>query len=176
MAFDLNSGQRMKREKLITVAEWTTGSGQSAEQHRQILGIRTPDSSIELNIDKQKTTDVCGKTYADVEKTEPSQTFDPHYILGGSDFDEYLMNAFLDNDTDAFNQTFNVYIINAVDDTGSGSTHAYTTRKHSDCTITPTSLGGESYVGMPIEVDFSNKISKGTVDKLSDDFTFTAAS
>ena len=176
MALDLNSGQRMKREKLITVAEWTVGSGQSATQKRQILGVRTPDSSIELNIDKQKTTDVCGHTYTDIEKVEPSQTFDPHYILGGSDFDEYLMNAFLDCDTDKFNQVFNVYVINAADDSGSGSSHAYATRKYSNCTIAPTSLGGENYVGMPIEVDYDSSPTKGTVDKLSDDFIFSAAS
>ena len=173
MSLALDSGQRAQRKLLITVAEWSTGTNTTA---REILGVRTPDSSIEFNPDTQTSTDVLGINYTDVEKTEPQQTFDPHYIIGGSALDEYMAKAALDNDIDKYNGAFTIYVISAFMDSGSGSTHAYYTVMHEGCTILPTSMGGEDYTAMPLEVHFSNDITKGTVDKLSDDFTFTPAS
>ena len=55
-----------------------------------------------------------------------------------------------------------------------GAAGAYEAEKHEDCTITYNSFGGDSNVNFPISVYFSNKITNGTVDKLADDFTFTA--
>ena len=174
---------RVQRKLLITVAEWTEGTGSSATTKKEILGWRTPDSSIEYNPDKQKTTDVLGITYGDIEKTEPTQTFDPHYVNSGSDLDTYLKKAAMENDIDAYNGAFTVYVIDATQDSGSGSSHAYYAVKHTGCTISPTSLGGENYVSMPIEVDYSNNITVGTVSNIAPDsgsdtaitFTFTEA-
>lgn len=162
---------RVQRKLLITVAEWTEGE----TTKKEVLGWRTPDSSIDYNADKQKSTDVLGITHSDIEKTEPTQTFDPHYLNDESDFDKYLLKAAMENDIDAYNGTFNIYIIDASNDAGSNNSHAYYTVKHKGCTISPTSLGGESYVGMPIEIDYSNDIVIGTVDKLGNDLTFTEA-
>lgn len=172
MAFALADGQRMQRKKMITVVEWNEGTG---DPKREVLGKRTPDSSIEWNVDKQKSTDILGHTYTDVEKVEPTQTFDPHYIIGGSAFDEYLVKSILSRDTDKFNGVFTIYVIFAAIDSGTEGAHAYYATKEVGCTISPNSLGGEAYVGMPIELDFSNNITEGTVDKLGDDFEFTAA-
>lgn len=171
MSMDLTTGQRAQRKLLITVAEW----GASGSTTKEVLGVRTPDSSIEFNPDTQKTTDVLGIGYTDVEKTEPQQTFDPHYIIGGSALDEYMVKAALANDIDAFNGAFTIYVITAFIDSGSSSSHAYYAVKHEGCTILPTSLGGEAYTGMPLEVHLSNDITEGTVDKLDNSFTFTAA-
>ena len=167
MSLTLNSGERAQRKTLITVAEWGTNN-------REILGTRTEDSSIEFNADIETSTDILGNNYTDVNRTQPQQDFDPFYLLGGSTLGEYLLQAALENDIAAYNNVFNIYIITAVIDSGSGTTHAYKTIKHSECSIIPTSIGGDSYVNMPIEVHYSNKITVGTVDKLSDDFTFTA--
>lgn len=161
---------RVQRKKLITAVQWSENSTLKTE----VLGLRTPDSSIEYNQDKQKTTDVLGITHADIEKTEPTQTFDPHYLSDDSDFDKYLMKAAMENDIDAYNGVFDILIIDATQDSGTSPAHAYYTVKHKNCTVAPTSLGGESYVGMPIELDFSNDIVIGTVDKLGNDLTFTA--
>lgn len=168
MAFnlDLTAGQRAQRKKLITVAEWGDGS---ASQKRELLGVRTEDSSIELNPDIQTSTDILGITYTDVNKTEPQQTFDPFYIIGGSDLATYLTDAVLRNNIDAYNNTFNVYVIAAfLTDTGS----KYFAVKHTGCSIIPTALGGDSYNNMPIEVHYSNNITVGSVDKLTKDFIF----
>jgi hypothetical protein len=138
--------------------------------HREILGARTEDSAIEFNPDSEKVTDILGITYTDVNKTEPQQDFDPFYLMGGSALGEYLADAALKNDIAAYNNVFNVYIITAF----IGEAGAYKAVKHSGCSIIPTSIGGDSYVSMPIEVHFSNNITAGTVDKLGNDFVFTA--
>lgn len=160
---NLKAGQRAQRKTLITVAEWGDG------ENREILGARTEDSSIEFNPDIETTTDILGITYSDVNKTEPQQDFDPYYLLGGSKLGAYLAAAALENDIDAYNGTFNIYIITAF----IGTEGAYKCVKHSGCTILPTSIGGDSYVSMPIEVHYSNNIETGTVDKLTDEFVFT---
>lgn len=166
-ANNLSSGQRAQRKLLITVAEWK----ENAETKREILGTRTEESSIELNADIQTSTDIRGVTYTDVNKTEPQQTFDPFYILGGQDhpLNSYLTAAMLKNDINAYNGVFDVYIITAF----IGEAGEYYAVKHRGCSIIPTEIGGDSYVNMPIEVHFSNDIVEGSVDKLADDFVFT---
>lgn len=171
MALNLNAGQRAERKTLITVAEWNTGTG-TTTQKREILGTRTEDSSIEFNADIETMTDIRGITYTDVNKTEPQQDFDPFYVLGGSALAEYLSDAALTNNIAAYNGTFTIYVIEAYK---GSSSNGYTAVKHTGCSIIPTSLGGDSYVSMPIEVHYSNNITLGTVDKLSDDFAFTAS-
>lgn len=170
MAINLNTGQRAERKTLITVAEWNVTVGTSTTQYREILGTRTEDSSIEFNADIETITDIRGITYTDVNKTEPQQDFDPFFILGGSNLAEYLSDAALNNDIAAYNGTFTIYVISAF----IGSSGSYSAVKHTGCSIIPTSLGGDSYVSMPIEVHYSNNITAGTVNKLSDDFAFSA--
>lgn len=173
MTLNLAAKERAQRKTLITVAEWTSDG--TSEPIREILGARTEDSSIEFNADIATSTDILGITYTDVNKTEPQQTFDPFFLLGGSKLGEYLVDAALENKIEYYNGKFNVYIIAAFINDKSGSTAAtkYMTVKHSGCSIIPTSMGGDAYVSMPIEVHYSNEITKGSVDKLADDFEFT---
>ena len=168
---NLANGQRAQRKTLITVAEWNVG----ATQKRQILGARTEDSNIELNADIETTTDILGITYTDVNKTEPQQDFDPMYVMGGSPLAEYLTDAMLANKIDAYNNVFNVYIIAAFINDGTEQTPAshYYAVCHTGCSIIPTSIGGDSYTNMPVEVHLSNNLTVGEVNKLSDDFVFS---
>lgn len=176
LANTLATNERAQRKTLITVAEWTP-AGTSTTPVREILGARTEDSSIEFNADIVKSTDILGITYADVNKTEPQQTFDPFFLLGGSQLGEYLVSAALENRIADYNGKFNIYVIAAFisesTGTGASATHKYKTVKHTGCSIIPTSMGGDAYVSMPIEVHYSNNITVGTVDKLSNDFQFT---
>ena len=164
-AFNLPEHQRAERKLLITVAEWQEGS----TQVREILGRRTEDSSIEYNADIETTTDILGINYTDVNRTQPQQDFDPYLILGGSKLGAKLNDIRKRNAISELNQ-FTVYIITAF----AGEANAYEAEKHTECTITYNSIGGDTNVNMPISVYFSNNITNGTVDKLSDDFTFTA--
>ena len=142
----------------------------SGVQNREILGTRVEDSSIELNADIETMTDILGITYTDVNKTEPQQTLDPSNVIGGSKISAYLYDAVTHNRITDYNQAFKVYIISGF---MGDATNGYEAVRHDGCSIIPTSIGGSSYVQMPLEIHFSNNITSGTVNKLADDFTFT---
>lgn len=162
--FNLQDKQRAERKLLITVAEWTEGS----KQVREILGRRTEDSSIEYNADIETSTDILGINYTDINRTQPQQDFDPYLILGGSKLGAKLNDIRKRNALSELSQ-FTLYVITAF----VGEQGAYEAEKHVDCTITYNSMGGDSNVNFPISAYFSNNITNGTVDKLSDDFVFT---
>lgn len=171
--FNLNAGQRAERKQLITVAEWLEGS----TPVREILGSRTPDSSIQYNPDLETSTDIRGISYTDMNKTEPEQSFDPFLVLGGSKLGALLNDIRRRNAYTELNQ-FTIYVITAfVGD----STNGYAAEKHEHCTITYESMGGDTKVNFPITVHFSNSADAtpgrpqtGTVNKLTEDFAFTA--
>lgn len=163
---NLPTHQRAPRKLLITVAEWTDGS----TQKREVLGRRTEDSSIEYNADIETTTDILGINYTDVNRTQPQQDFDPYLILGGSELAAKLNDIRKRNAIEELSQ-FTIYVITAF----VGAAGAYEAEKHVNCTIAYNSIGGDTNVNMPISVYFSNDITVGTVDKLSDDFAFTPA-
>jgi len=162
--FNLAAGQRAERKLLITVAEWTEDS----TEVREILGTRTEDSSIEYNPDIETTTDILGINYTDMNRTQPQQDFDPYLILGGSKLGAKLNDIRRRNALSELSQ-FTVYIITAF----AGTAGSYEAERHTGCTIAYNSIGGDSNVNFPISVYYSNQITTGTVDKLSDDFTFT---
>lgn len=136
---------------------------------REILGRRTEDSSIEYNVDMENTTDILGINYADINKTQPQQDFDPHLVLGGDELSELLNDIRRRNALTELSQ-FTLYIITVfIGD----STNGYAAERHDECTITYTAIGGDSNVNFPISVYFSNKITLGTVDKTSKDFVFS---
>ena len=164
--FNLNNGQRAERKLLITVAEWSEGGSSPV---REILGRRTEDSSIDYNADIETTTDILGINYTDLNRTQPQQDFDPYLILGGSKLGAFLNDIRRRNALSELDN-FTVYIITAF----AGSAGSYQAEKHTGCTIVYNSIGGDANVNMPISVYFSNNITTGTVDKLSDDFVFTA--
>ena len=152
-----------------TAPTFATNTYYAGVTNREILGTRVEDSSIELNADTQTQTDIRGKTYTDVNKTEPQQTLDGP-IVGGSKLSAYLYDAAMHNRIKDYNGAFSIYIIAAfIGD----ATNGYETVMHKNCSIIPTSFGGDTFVNMPIEIHYSNDIVSGTVDKLSDDFNFT---
>lgn len=157
------TGKRTERKMLITIAAWTEGSTPKA----CILGTRTEDSSIELNPDIETTTDILGINYTDINKTQPQQTFDPAYVLGGDELMAYMNEALLKNDINAYNGAFDIYVVAAyyseTTGTGSSAATAYRTVKHAGCSIIPQSIGGDSFVSMPFDVYFSNNITMGSV-------------
>lgn len=180
LAMTLTGSERAQRKTLLTVAAWKPSA--TGTEVKELLGVRTEESSIEFNPDVATSTDILGITYTDVNKTEPQQSFDPFYIRGDSVLGQYLVEAALENNIAAYNGKFDIYIITAfISETkteGSGDSAvtitAYKTVKHTGCSIIPTSMGGDSYLSMPIDVYYSNDITVGTVDKLDATFTFTA--
>lgn len=148
---------------------WTT-STYYTRVDRTIMGKRTPDSSIEYNLDMETSTDILGINYTDVNKTQPSQSFDPHLILGGDKFSEKMNDIRKRNAVSELSQ-FTAYVITLfVNGATSGS---YEAERHTGCTVSYDSIGGEDNVNFPITVNYSNNITNGTVNKASTDFTFT---
>lgn len=172
--FNLNNGQRAERKLLVTVAEWVEptldGTTEGTETVREVLGTRTEDSSIDYNADIQQSTDILGNNYTDMNKTQPSQSFDPYLVLGGSRLGAFLNDIRRRNALSELNQ-FTIYIITLFI---GNETNGYEAEKHVDCTIAYDSIGGDANVNFPITVYYSNKITTGTVDKVGPDLTFTA--
>ena len=164
--FNLKTGQRAERKLLITVAEWLDGT----TTVREFLGTRTEDSSIEYNSEIETTTDIRGNNWTDLERTQPEQTFDASPIIGGEKL-KVLLNDIRRRNAISELGGFTIYIITAfVGDSATG----YAAEKHVNCTITYDSIGGDTKINFPYTVHFSNDITTGTVDKLSEDFEFTA--
>ena len=137
--------------------------------NRELLGRRTEDSSIDYNIDMENTTDILGINYADVNKSQPQQDFDPYLILGGSKLGAKLNDIRKRNAITELSD-FSLYIITAfIGD----STNGYEAERHDGCTITYNSFGGDANVNMPISAYFSNKITNGIVDTIGEEFVFT---
>lgn len=171
--FNLKNGERAPRKLLITIAEWEEptldGSTAGTEVVRELLGVRTEDSSIDYNADISQTTDIRGNNYADVEKTQPQQSFDDTPIVGGQRLQAYLNELRRKNDISKLGG-FTVYIVTAfIGDDVSG----YPAEKHANCSIIYDSIGGDTKVNFPYTIYFSNDITTGTIDQIKPTFVFT---
>ena len=171
-SFNLQDGQKAERKLLVTAVNVgdsiTKGSG---TPEWQIIGVGVEDSSIEYNPDAETITDILGITETTVNKLETSQTLEPMTVRGGSKLAIKLYNQIKYNRVSEFSM-YEVMQIHAY----VGTDGAYEAEVHKNCTITPQSLGGDAYVDMPIDINYSNDKVHGTVDnyKYGSTITFTA--
>ena len=170
--FNLKDGQKAERKLLVTAVNVgdsiTKGSG---TPEWQIIGVGVEDSSIEYNPDTETKTDILGITETTVNKLETSQTLEPMTVRGGSKLAIKLYNQIKYNRVSEFSM-YEVMQIHAY----VGTDGAYEAEVHKNCTITPQSLGGDAYVDMPIDINYSNDKVHGTVDnyKYGSTIAFTA--
>lgn len=165
--FNLTDNQKAERKLLVTAVN----VGTSDSPVWQVVGAGVEDSSIEYNPDTETVTDILGITETNVNKLETSQSLDPMTVRGGSDLAVKLYNQIKYQRLSELSM-YDVLLIHAY----VGSDGAYEAEKHSNCTIVPQSVGGSSYVDMPIDIQFSNDKTHGTVDnyKAGSTITFTA--
>lgn len=173
-SFNLQTNQKAERKLLVTavnVGDSITESGGSPEW--QVVGAGVEDSSIEFNPDTETITDILGVTETTVNKFETSQDLEPMTVRGGSKLAVKLYNQIKYNRMSEF-AMYEVMQIHAY----VGSEGSYEAEVHKNCTLTPQSIGGSSYVDMPINIAYSNDKIHGTVNsyKFSDTITFTPAS
>ena len=142
----------------------------SSNIYRAFCGTRTEDSSIEYNSEIETTTDILGNNYSDLTRTQPEQTFDASPVIGGDEL-KALLNDIRRRNALSELQQFTVYIITAFVGTAADG---YAAERHTDCSITFDSIGGDVNVNFPYTIHFSNKITTGIVDSLTPYFTFTA--
>ena len=172
--FNLQAGEKAQRKLLVTavnVGDSITQSSGTPEW--QIVGVGVEDSSIEFNPDTETITDILGITETTVNKLETAQTLDPMTVRGGSKLAVQLYNQVKYGRLSEFSM-YEVMIISAF----AGTEGAYEAEVHKGCTLTPQSMGGDAYVDMPIDINFSNDKIHGTVNdyKYGSTITFTKAS
>lgn len=173
-AFNLQDNQKAERKLLVTAVNVgdsiTKGSG---TPEWQIVGLGVEDSAIEFNPDTETVTDILGITETTVNKFETAQTLEPMTVRGGSKLAIKLYNQVKYNRMSEF-AMYEVMQIHAY----VGAAGAYEAEVHKNCTLTPQSIGGSSYVDMPIDINYSNDKVHGTVDKFKygETITFTPAS
>lgn len=173
-AFNLQDNQKAERKLLVTcvnVGDSITASGGTPEW--QVVGAGVEDSAIEFNPDTETITDIRGVTETTVNKFETAQDLDPMTVRGGSKLAVKLYNQVKYNRMSEF-AMYEVMVINAY----VGSEGSYEAEVHKNCTLTPQSVGGSSYVDMPINIAYSNDKVHGTVNtyKYNETITFSPAS
>lgn len=170
-AFNLKDNQKAERKLLVTAVNVGDSVAEgSGTPEWQIVGVGVEDSSIEYNPDTETVTDILGITETTVNKFETAQTLDPMTVRGGSKLAVKLYNQVKFNRMSEFSM-YEVMIIHAY----VGAAGAYEAEVHKNCTLTPQSMGGSSYVDMPININYSNDKVHGTVDnyKYGTKITFT---
>lgn len=163
--FNLLSGKKAERRLFATFVD--VSSDEANEPEWEILGVGVEESALELNPDISTVTDILGITVTDINKLEEKQTFDPNSIRGGQKLNARLLDIARKREISKFAgfKTLRVWDILGVE----GKKEA---EVDEGCTIIPTSIGGSSYLDMPIEVTFSGNRIFGTVDSLKNP-TFT---
>lgn len=125
----------------------------------ELLGKGVENSAIELNPETEDTTDILGTTEVSVTGWKPSQSFDPFTVRGGSKLAFKLHGIWMDNTPELLSQFEMLTVYSYVGDTTDG----YDADIQKNCTINIKSIGGDAYVDMPIEVNYSNDKKRGTV-------------
>lgn len=177
--FALETNQKAERKLLVTAVNVGDSiEASSGTPEWQIVGVGVEDSAIEFNPDTETVTDILGITETTVNKFETSQSLDPMTVRGGSKLAVKLYNQIKYNRMSEFSM-YEVMQIHAYAARTSGTgttTTVYEAEVHKGCTLTPQSIGGSSYVDMPIDINYSNNKVHGTVNayKYGSEITFTA--
>lgn len=165
--FNLNENQKAERKLLVTAVN----VGTSDKPEWEVIGAGVEDSSIELNPDVSSVTDILGVTETDVNKMEPKQSFEPYTIRGGSKLAFILFDIW---QRKAWSELANFDVLLMYGFIGGATEGTFAAEKQSGCTISINSIGGSAHVDMPIEINFSNNSTLGTVNKLKGtDIAFT---
>lgn len=173
--FSLKENQKAERKLLVTCANMGDSISAGGGTPKWVpIGVGVEDSAIELNPDSSKSTDILGITESSVNKLEPTQSLSPMTVRGGNPL-LFKLNDIQERNALSEFSLFEVMIIKAYIDEGTNEAHAYHAEVHRNCTIIPQSIGGSSYVDMPVNIDYSNDKILGTVNayKHNENITFT---
>lgn len=133
--------------------------GMGGTQEWELLGRGVSDSSISLNPEKSEETDIYGITDSGVTAWKPTQNFEPFTIRGGSKLAFMLHEMWMNNTPELLSQFEILTVYGYVGSESAG----FDADVQTNCTISPSSIGGSAYVDMPVEVTYSNAKTRGTV-------------
>ena len=165
--FNVADGVKVARKLLRSYVN--VGTTESKEWF--LVGSGVEESAIELNPNTESITDILGVTTTDVTKWEPSQSFDPFTVKGGSAL-AFKLHEIWTNKTPELLSQFEVLIVYKYIGT---ETDGYEAEMQNNCTVNITSIGGSAYVDLPIEIIYSNDSEKGTVKFEDNAPVFTAS-
>ena len=167
LTFNTTAGAVVERNLLILYLN----TGTAAAPVWSAVGKRVEDSSMEYDWGEETKTDIFGETYTTMKKPTVTQTFDPCELDGGDVAQMKIWNqAVKDQDVSAManNDLLVVHTYAGTADT------AVFAERYSACMVKPSGLGGSTNVGMPIDVTFGGKRTKGTAAVAAGVVTFTA--
>lgn len=167
LTFNTTAGAVVERNLLILYLN----TGTAAAPVWSAVGKRVEDSSMEYDWGEETKTDIFGETYTTMKKPTVTQTFDPCELDGGDVAQVKIWNqAVKDQDVSAManNDLLVVHTYAGTADT------AVFAERYSACMVKPSRLGGSTNVGMPIDVTFGGKRTKGTAAVAAGVVTFTA--
>ena len=168
MNFNTKEGATVARKLLILYLN----TGTSEAPVWSVIGKRVEDSSMEYDWGDETKTDILGDTYTSLKTPTITQTFDPCELDASDKAQLRLWNQSIkDHDVAAMSNN-DVLVVHAY--TGDAESGAFAERYMSS-TVRPTSLGGSSNIGMPIDVTFGGKRQTGTATSTGGTVTFTAA-
>lgn len=167
MTFNTTAGAVVERKLLILYLNTGTGS----EPVWSPIGKRVEDSSAEYDWGEESKTDIFGNTYTTMKKPTITQSFDPCELDAGDVAQVRIWNqAIKDQDVTAMTNN-DLLVVHAY--AGTADTGVFAER-YSACMVKPSSLGGSSNVGMPVDVTFGGKRTTGTAAVSEGGVTFTA--
>ena len=164
--FNVGNGVKAARKLLMTFVD----VGTSSTPEWELVGRGVEESAIELNPNTDTVTDILGITDTSVTKWEPAQSFEPNTVKGGSKLN-FKLHQIWQNKTPELLSRFDVLIVYAY----IGDSSTFEAEVQHNCTINITSIGGDAYVDMPIEISYSNDSTRGTASITAGVPTFTAA-
>lgn len=165
--FNVGAGVKAKRPLLLTYVN----VGDSSEEW-EVLGRGVEDSSITFNPNSTTVTDILGFTETDVKSWGATQQFTPYTVRGGSKLALKLHEIWLNKTPELLSQFKVLIVYKYIGD----STEGFEAETQENCTISPDSLGGSTYVDMPITITFSNISTRGKVTYTGEKPTFEADS
>ena len=168
MSFNTTAGAVVERKLLILYLN----TGTATEPVWSPIGKRVEDSSAEYDWGEESKTDIFGNTYTTMKKPTITQSFDPCELDAGDVAQVRIWNqAIKDQDVTAMTNN-DLLVVHAYAGTADSGVFA---ERYSACMVKPSSLGGSSNVGMPVDVTFGGKRTTGTAAVSEGGVTFTAA-
>ena len=152
----INLAPGLKADRKLEMIFVNMGTRETAEW--EILGRGVEEASVAFNHDTNQATDILGITDTVVSPAKPEFDLDPCTIRGGQKLSEKLLDIERRNAIAELGQ-FEILHVHCY----LGTAPSFTAELHKNCTIVPQSLGGSSYVDMPMNVYLSNDKPLGTV-------------
>lgn len=155
MTFNTTAGQVVDRKLLILYLN----TGTSEAPVWKPIGKRVEDSSMEFDWGEESKTDIFGDTYTTMKQPIVTQTFEPCELDAGDVAQLKIWNQAIKSRDVAAMTNNDVLVVHAY--AGTANTAVFAERYPSSA-VKPSSLGGSSNVGMPIDVTYGGTRQTGT--------------